>query len=577
MESTCSSKKFLTRSSTNVWLIGQQLQCLDLQSCSNRLPTSEQALRRLFYDLKTCKLSLSQSCSNVIDEVFGIYFLSHIPTTQKPNAVAKLKGLYDRHVKLAKNKGRRTDRQKELEDEFGVTMNKLFDVAHADCNKIPSLIKIPEDIMLLEDQRRERKMEIGQEDTEFKEREGKRQQRQQEEMNRIEKAKKDAAVVCNSSYVASTDESDQEINTNRHECDPEIPISKYHLNKIPQSQSSPTLSFTSENPLKKRRLVDDPLFLASLDRTKTTSREAMHIVAPALKAVGVDIDSISLSTSTIHRARKVARKTLVETQKSEFAPNTPLVAHFDGKLLPNSNGRMEELVDRMPIVVSGVNMEKLLEIPKLPTSTGEMMGNAVVQALREWTGVTEWLAGLCFDTTSSNTGIHTGAITVIQRMLDRHLLFLACRHHILEILSSAVFDNFFKSSGPQISLFSRFKEQWKFIDTTKYSAIDVPITKTGLTDNEEEWFRSRKDEVISFLQNFLHHDTQPRQDYLEFVKLSLIMMNCPTESPVHFSPPGAYHRARWMAKGIYCLKIYLFREQFKLTAHETQALRRICR
>jgi len=45
---------------------------------------------------------------------------------------------------------------------------------------------------------------------------------------------------------------------------------------------------------------------------------------------------------------------------------------------------------------------------------------------------------------------------------------------------------------------------------------------------------------------------------------------------VHFSPPGAYHHARWMAKGIYCLKVYLFRAQFKLTAHELQALRRIC-
>jgi len=46
--------------------------------------------------------------------------------------------------------------------------------------------------------------------------------------------------------------------------------------------------------------------------------------------------------------------------------------------------------------------------------------------------------------------------------------------------------------------------------------------------------------------------------------------------PIHFSPPGAYHRARWMAKGIYCLKIYLFREQFKLTSQELQALRRDC-
>ena len=45
---------------------------------------------------------------------------------------------------------------------------------------------------------------------------------------------------------------------------------------------------------------------------------------------------------------------------------------------------------------------------------------------------------------------------------------------------------------------------------------------------------------------------------------------------IHFSPPGAYHRARWMAKGIYCLKILLFREQFKMYAKELQALRRIC-
>lgn len=31
------------------------------------------------------------------------------------------------------------------------------------------------------------------------------------------------------------------------------------------------------------------------------------------------------------------------------------------------------------------------------------------------------------------------------------------------------------------------------------------------------------------------------------------------------SKPGAYHRARWMAKLIYALKIFLFRGQFKLT------------
>ena len=87
-------------------------------------------------------------------------------------------------------------------------------------------------------------------------------------------------------------------------------------------------------------------------------------------------------------------------------------------------------------------------------------------------------------------------------------------------------------------------------------------------------------DIIEFLQNHLSRDSQPRQDYLEFIRLTLILLGANDavvrdDGRLHFSPPGAYYHARWMAKGIYCLKIYLFREQFKL-AHELQALRRIC-
>ena len=605
MESASGSQKTLkTRSVTNVWLIGQQLPALDLLTCSNCLPTIGPVLCRLFYDLKTQKLSLSDSCSNVIDEVLSLWFIAHIPTTQKPNAVSKLKAVYKRYVKLGKNKARRTDRQIELEANFCLQMNQLFDVAHANCDQFPSLIKIPEDFAFLEDQRGDRKMTIGKEDTEFQEREAKRQRRQTE-VHRREKALKEAA---DASALITVDPSDDEaeiqvLNTstsnfnqekNKDDSDAEeLSISKYHLCSTVKQHNLPT---TSSSTLKKRHLVEDPHFIASLDRTKTTPRQAMHIVAPALKAVGVDIDAMSLSTSTIYRARKTVRKSLVQNQKELFVPNTPLVAHFDGKLLPDSDGHSEELVDRMPIVVSGVNIEQLLAIPKLPKSTGDLMGKAVVQTLQNWKGVPDWLAGLCFDTTSSNTGIHTGAITVIQQMFNKRLLFLACRHHILEIISGAVFSQFFKSSGPQIALFARFKDQWRFINVTKYAAIDVivPVVKSDLTSAEKAWLSQTKVDIINFLQNQISQKSHPRQDYLEFIKLSLIMLGVPVVPgvvdanvvgddgspvgpvPVHFSPPGAYHHARWMAKGIYCMKMYLFREQFNLTAHELQGLRRIC-
>ena len=88
--------------------------------------------------------------------------------------------------------------------------------------------------------------------------------------------------------------------------------------------------------------------------------------------------------------------------------------------------------------------------------------------------VQNWLAGLCFDTTSSNTGIYTSAITVIQKAYDKNLLFLACRHQILEIALIAVFDQFFQFSSPQIGIFSQFKEHWKLIDTTQHSTFEAP-------------------------------------------------------------------------------------------------------
>ncbi len=42
---------------------------------------------------------------------------------------------------------------------------------------------------------------------------------------------------------------------------------------------------------------------------------------------------------------------------------------------------------------------------------------------------------------------------------------------------------------------------------------------------------------------------------------------------VHIHTPGAFHRARWMAKIIYSLKIFLFRSQFHLSVRELSGLR----
>jgi len=208
------------------------------------------------------------------------------------------------------------------------------------------------------------------------------------------------------------------------------------------------------------------------------------------------------------------------------------------------------------------------------------MGNKVVQILSEWEGVSDWLAALCFDTTSANTGVHSGAITVIQQAFDKRLLFLACRHHLFEIIAAAVFDLFFVSSGPKIAIFARFSDQWPFIDQRNFALLNKDTKGCCLTDSEKVWLEHNRRAVVKFLCAQLSRGDQPRQDYLEFIKLSLVALDEASRvgdgDDIHFSPPGACHHATWIAKDIYCLKILLFREQFKMNAKELQAFRRIC-
>ena len=64
-----------------------------------------------------------------------------------------------------------------------------------------------------------------------------------------------------------------------------------------------------------------------------------------------------------------------------------------------------------------------------------------------------------------------------------------------------------------------------------------------------------------------------RKDYKEFLELAIMFLNEKPERGIHFTVPGAMHHARWMSKGIYDLKMFLFRNEFALTKRETNNIR----
>ena len=143
-------------------------------------------------------------------------------------------------------------------------------------------------------------------------------------------------------------------------------------------------------------------------------------------------------------------------------------------------------------------------------------------------------------------------------MLGRNLLYLPCRHHIFEMLLGGIFD-----------FFNKFRNDWQNNDQKKF--------KVGLEDKKiGTCLENHIKEIQSFSKSVLNSQIQPRDDYCEFLLLSLIFIDKIPREQVKFSKSGSVSRAHWMAKAIYCLKIYLFRDVFHLTLTELTAIRKIC-
>ena len=119
---------------------------------------------------------------------------------------------------------------------------------------------------------------------------------------------------------------------------------------------------------------------------------------------------------------------------------------------------------------------KILCITKTDDSTGRTEAETIKQTLDSWQ-LTEKIIACGFDTTSSNTGIHKGACTLLQQLLGRQILWLACRHHILELVVGAAFTELFEDTkSPEVTLFKLLKTSWDSLDLSDTVLPSIPTT-----------------------------------------------------------------------------------------------------
>jgi hypothetical protein len=137
---------------------------------------------------------------------------------------------------------------------------------------------------------------------------------------------------------------------------------------------------------------------------------------------------------------------------------------------------------------------------------------------------------------------------------------------MLEVLLSDAFTVCFgPSSGPEILIFKRFREKWSTLNNHEPKPRATPLIVAP-------------DDLRSFIQHQLS-ESHSREDYKELLNLAGIHIGINIDCNIR--KPGAIHRARWMAKAIYALKMELLHEGneavIKMTAWELQALQRFNR
>lgn len=251
------------------------------------------------------------------------------------------------------------------------------------------------------------------------------------------------------------------------------------------------------------------------------------------------------------------------TEKNGF------IVHWDGKILPDIANQGKK-VETLPIVISHGDFQQLLGVPITSTGTGYDIAKTVNDLLDDY-NLLEKVQGMCFDTTAVNTGRFNGASGIFEQLIERDLFLAPCRHHILEITLRDVFEVKMNlhTNSPNVALFDSFKKDWDNIDKSNFDA--------GIDDEKVKNFINEQmaDKIRKFCFERLDYKSL-RGDYKELLQLVFIFLVGKINNNTPIYKPGAIHHVRWMAKAIYTIKMYLFRNQIDLRPKQIDSLREIC-
>lgn len=168
---------------------------------------------------------------------------------------------------------------------------------------------------------------------------------------------------------------------------------------------------------RKKKVIMTPLLSSALDRCNVENRDAVYVLAAAAKSMGQNPENMVINRESFRKSRNVHRQQKATQILERFDPSTPLVLHWDGKMMPNAE--LNQKVDRIAIVVTGDGVSQHLATPYLVQSDAEKQAELVFKIVKKWK-LLDKIQFLSFDTTNLNSGRLGGICLLLQRRFGKY-------------------------------------------------------------------------------------------------------------------------------------------------------------
>ena len=230
-----------------------------------------------------------------------------------------------------------------------------------------------------------------------------------------------------------------------------------------------------------------PNVVQALIRNKISSSAISAVMHEIVTTSEGDPSKLSLSYASTERYRIEAIQNITEKIAEKWTPPTVANMHWDGKPMEASDGVGK--VERLPMLLTGIGGTKLLGVPAIRHKCSSFASSLIADAsdlIKIW-DCQNSLAGMVFDTTSSNTGTQTAACVALQNTISKPLLWIACRHHVGEVVLGHVWDvlKIEVSKSSEIQIFQRFRKHFSTIETNCEN-LDFCVTPPSLTDKNDQ-------------------------------------------------------------------------------------------